>query len=417
MDSPKPSYVTDDDVKLVLQRDKGEEASLISWSVEDLTSNFDGYTSVIKNLRVNYSMQGHPNECCYVLKVYVSRGEEADYFFGVIFAKEVNFYSEVIPALNGILKEIGCGPLSFPKCFHHRLEKGNDMIILENLKEQGYLMKDKALGVDVDHAVLVLQELAKLHAASVLFQAKYPEMDLVDRFKCLQKEWTEEFNVGCDFGGFVDNFLDIALAMFEKFGGCEKVISWVKKIRPNVWNMYKEHLVRTPPFAVIVHGDCWINNLLFRYDDFGKPSEVMFLDLQGCRKASLAIDLQHFINLNVEAPVRRSSLPSLLATYHTEFENVMKAGESVGGPGRVPFSLEDLRQEYIENGFYGVLYSIMFLPNMVRTPQDQLDILMTDSGSQVSQKENVLKMVDNNPLLRSRVMSVVEEWTESGLIS
>ncbi|XP_066967213.1 uncharacterized protein [Macrobrachium rosenbergii] len=407
-----PTYLTDDDVRLVLQRDKGPEASLISWSLEDLASKHDGFTSVIKNIRVKYSVAGQPGESCYVLKTYLSKGEEADYFYGVIFTKEVNFYTEVIPALNDILREIGCCPLSFPRYFHHRLEKDNSMIILENLKVQAYQMENKAVGIDVDHASLVLKELAKLHAASVLFQERHPERDLVDRFKCLQKEWTQEFNVGCDFGEFVSHFLDIGLAMFEKFGGCEKVIQWIKKIKPDVWGIYNEHLVRTPPFALIVHGDCWINNLLFRYDEDGNPADVKFLDLQGCRKASLAIDLQHFITLNVAGPERRSKLPLLLGTYHAAFDEVMKAG----GSG-VPFSLEDLRQEYIEKGFYGVLYSVMFLPNMVRRPEDYQDILGTESTSKRSQMENVLKMVDDNPLLKPRVMSVIEEWAEYGLIS
>lgn len=404
--------VTDDVITAALHSDKGAEATLISWSLEDFTSQFDGATSVIKNVRIAYSLGGQSREVCYVLKVNQSRGEEANTFFGIIYAKECNFYKEVIPALNSVLEEIGCAPLSFPKCFYHILEKGKYLLLLENLKEQGYQMKDRALGIDAAHGTLVLKELAKLHAASVLLQLKTPDEDLVDRFGCLKKEWTKEFNLGGDFGTFVEGYLNIGVAMFEKIGNCERVIKWINKIKPNVWKMYNEQLIRNPPFAVITHGDCWINNLLFKYDTSNNPVEVKFLDLQGCRKASLATDLHHFLNLNLVGSERRPNLPSLLSTYHTAFDEVMKAGKS-----EVPFTLEELKQEYINRGFYGVLYAIMFLPNMVRRPEDVRDILDTKTGAKRSEKENVLKMVDDNPLLIPRIMSVIDEWIERGLIS
>nr|XP_053648462.1 uncharacterized protein LOC128699715 [Cherax quadricarinatus] len=403
--------VTEDVVQASLVSDKGAEATLVSWTTETFTAAYDGATSDIANVRIQYTLAGTAEEVSYVVKVTPSRAQKIE-FYSIIFAKECNFYAEIIPALNAVLKGIGEKPLRFPKCVYSSLEPGKEMIMLENLQEQGYSMQDRTVGIDAAHSLLVLQELARLHAASLLLQAITPHQPLVHRFQALQKEWTKEFNLAGDFGTFVGNYLDIAVEMFEKMGGCEEVVAWVRKIKPEAWTLYKQQLVATPPFAVITHGDCWINNLLFRYDEDKRPVEVKMLDLQGCRVASLATDLLHFLNMNLTGPVRRPNLNTFLASYHATLASVMQKGGSV-----VPFTLEQLQQEYVDRGYYGVLYCLMWLPNMVRRPEDMMDILDRTEGGRNAERDNVLVMVDKNSLLKPRIISVVEEWMERGVIS
>lgn len=255
--------VTEEVVQAALISDKGDGAVVVSWDTESFTAKFDGATSNIANIRIQYSLAGEEGEVSYVAKVTPDRGQTTD-FYSIIYAKECYFYAEIIPALNAILQGIGGKPLSFPKCVYYSLEPGKEMVVLENLREQGYSMQDRAQGIDASHSLLVLKELARLHAASLLLQAATPQQDLLHKFQSLQKEWTKEFNLGGNFGTFIENYLNIAIDMFEKMGGCETVVKWIKKIKPQAWKMFDEHLVKTPPFAAITHGDCWINNLLFR---------------------------------------------------------------------------------------------------------------------------------------------------------
>lgn len=148
-----------------------------------------------------------------------------------------------------------------------------------------------------------------------------------------------------------------------------------------------------------------------RYDN-NIPVEVKFLDLQLCRVGSVALDLQYFLNLNAVDEVRRPHLTSLLATYHSTLTEVMKAGGVAP-----PFTLEQLHQEYLEKGFYGLLLSVMYIPNMVKSPKDATDVLDSGEQRQKREKEVLMGMVDDNPLLRSRLFSIINEWTEYGLIS
>ena len=144
-----------------------------------------------------------------------------------------------------------------------------------------------------------------------------------------------------------------------------------------------------------------------RYDEIGHPVDVTFVDLQGTRVASLAIDLQHFLNLNVTGKVRRENFDTIIATYYNSFHHTMSAGNVA-----VPFTLEELMKEYIDKGFYGVLYSIMYLPCMVSTEEGSFVF-----EEEQRRRDTVERMVNTNPLLRPTILSVVEEWMERGLIS
>lgn len=139
---------------------------------------------------------------------------------------------------------------------------------------------------------------------------------------------------------------------------------------------------------------------------------MKLFDFQGCRKSSVANDLQHLFNMNLTGPVRRPNLDYFLRTYYASFAEILEAGES-----KAPFTLEELTKEYQDKGFYGLLYCLLWIPNMVRRPEDSIDIIERSDDAVDAETRNVLRMVDSNPLLKPRMLSIVEEWTERGVIS
>lgn len=409
MSSSKGEQLTDAVVRAVLASDKGPTVKLSSWTSESMASLADGATSDIQRLQVTYlDADGHEHGVSYAAKLLRSR----EGFYNMIHAKECSFYSDVVPAVNAVLRGVGYDELSVPRCLFQSTERGREVVVLENLRDLGYEMRDKAEGIDAAHTVLVLKELAKLHAASVLLQEKSPQEDLVDRFACLQKEWTKEFNVGCNFEQFIGSYLERSVAMFEKIGGCSTVVEWIKRIKPKAMQMYNEQIKQTPPFTAICHADPYINNFFFKYDEARNPIDVKLFDFQGCRKSSVANDLQHLFNMNLTGPVRRPNLDYFLRTYYASFAGILEAGGS-----RAPFTLDELAKEYQDKGFYGLLYCLLWIPNMVRRPEDTVDIIERSEEAVDVETRNVLRMVDANPLLKPRILSIVEEWTERGVIA
>ena len=160
------NILTEEAVRRVLAVDKGDKAELISWKVDNFTKDGDNYSSVVVGIKVNYSTGQEQSNVSYVAKLNPSRNaqqyEELD---KDLFMKESNFFLKTLPILNQILESIGKPTLNLPRCFHSILEKGKEQNYFEDLREKGFQMFDRKRGMDVPHAMLILKELARLHAS------------------------------------------------------------------------------------------------------------------------------------------------------------------------------------------------------------------------------------------------------------
>lgn len=92
-----------------------------------------------------------------------------------LFLKEAEFDSNLLPQLNAVLEEAGMKPLAMPRCFYGAVERKKELVLLEDLRPRGFKMFDRRKGLDVAHVSLVLEELARLHAASLLLEKREPQ--------------------------------------------------------------------------------------------------------------------------------------------------------------------------------------------------------------------------------------------------
>ncbi|XP_027221638.2 uncharacterized protein [Penaeus vannamei] len=410
------SLIQEEQVRAALRADKGPDARLTSWGVKDFTKKGDNYACTVTSIEVRYSLSGaeEEEEVTYVAKLNPCRQMGTmNSFTTVVFEKEAGFYKEIAPLLEKELKSIGEKPLKFAKCFGLFTQKDSEVIILEDLRPGGFKMFDRHKGMDKDHVTLVVKELGRLHAASKLLLDKIP-YKLEEKFPFMAKDFTS-FNEN-KFQDIFQWYCINAAEMTERIGGYESVVAWLREMAPKCNEIFEEQTKSNPPFEVICHGDCWNNNVLFKYNEEGVPTDVRLVDLQICRKSSPGTDLNYLMFTSLNGSDRRENLDSILRSYYASFSRVLGVAKE-----RPPYSFEELVREYRAKHLFGLLMGIMIVPLVVSEASEVMDLddVKTDDVElfMKEQRERVLKQVDSNPLLRPRLLSIFDEMVENGVIA
>ncbi|XP_045586400.1 uncharacterized protein [Procambarus clarkii] len=332
-------------------------------------------------------------------------GDVIAVFFTSIFKKEAEFFQEILPLLNAELTTRGLCCLRMAKWFNTSLEKDKEMIFLEDLRSRGFKMFDRKKGMDVAHATLVLQELARLHAASLLLKATAPEQDLADRFTHIKVDWKNfPENVKKHFNDMFSTYLVCSRELLHNMEGYEVAEQWLARHMNNSMDLVLRLLARNPKFDVICHGDSWANNVLFRYSEDGVPAEVMLLDLQMNRVASPATDLNSLLYSSLQGN-DKVKWRDFLSSYYDTFRGVMEAG------GRdMPFTLEELHQEYRDKMEYGIILGSIFLTVLLGEREDAPDVINMKKEDMPDvlevTRQVTSKMMENNPDFRSRFLAL-----------
>lgn len=255
-------------MKEALAADKGSKAHLNSWSVEGIVGRGDNYASHMSCIKVKFSLDDEDFDVNYVVKINPCRnlGSFRE-FTRTIFKKEINFYMSLLPEMNLALTDVGQKALRFPRCYHVSRETDRELIFMEDLRDRGFRMVARTEGLDIAHTTLALDELARLHAASLLVQAKLSNQDLTHQHDYLLKDLTthDDKNPEALLPMF-QGYLRQAAALMSQIKGYEKVVSWIESLKPRMREVLEEQTSRGK-YNAVCHGDCWSNNLLFRWVD------------------------------------------------------------------------------------------------------------------------------------------------------
>lgn len=260
--------ITGDIVKAVLHNDFGERALLNDFKIKDFTSRGDNYSCFVTSVTVHYSLNGKNNDTSYVVKLNPCRTlPSLEHIIKRMFYKEGKFYIDLLPKLNSILEKKNNTQLRIPKCLYVGLEDKNEIIVLEDMRRKSFKMFDRQKGLDGLHTTLVLRELAKLHGSSILLANMEGVTNLEDKFDFLEELFTSN-KAGDDTKTFYEimtGYIAHGAKMANKLKGYENVGKHLQEMAPNVMDHFKEMIHSTHPYTVVCHGDCWNNNLLFRY--------------------------------------------------------------------------------------------------------------------------------------------------------
>ncbi|XP_015431089.1 PREDICTED: uncharacterized protein LOC107187490 [Dufourea novaeangliae] len=266
------------------------------------------------------------------------------------FKKEVALYTTVFPeVLDGL--DNRC----IPECF---LGLENDVIVLEDMAHSGYEMTDKRKPFDYEHCKILMRTLARFHAKSLIFE-EVCQKNLHDEFShCMQETlWPlKDGRAKAMFDAAVKGTVSVIDLMPELS------VDKRRSFRAKVIDLCADHAVKLSPSTrhknVLCHGDLWANNILFKYDDDGKPLECCLIDFQLARYNPPAHDILCFLQFTTTRKLREEHSEDLFRVYHETMAEALQEAKldiaNIFPWNEFIESIEDLRVMCITHGVLNI---------------------------------------------------------------
>ncbi|KAL3277102.1 hypothetical protein HHI36_012460 [Cryptolaemus montrouzieri] len=323
------------------------------------------------------------------------------------YKRETCMYTKVFPELKNFISSVKSNfELSFvPKILWVCEEKLYETLVMENLKYKGYGSWDKSKPMNVDHILLVMKRIGEFHALSLAFSDQKHE-----KFKEISTNLT---NIWIEFSKFIDTditygrLLKDVMILFEEAGR----IDLVDKFKPIVDNVKYIVTKETPEEdrLVICHGDCWNNNLLFKYEDAEnlKPSNLVFVDYQLSMLESPVKDLSYFIYSACDESTL-DKVEFFLQTYHESLTSSLK---TLGSTRDDIFTYDQLKEHWKKYSSYGLIDSAFIVKIEISSSDEAPDLIrITEQETDLSNIFN-FKLKDYEEYKR-RMIAVFSHYAE-----
>lgn len=364
-----PTWLNVDYVKRILRLAEDDSTlQVTNVSSKSATEKGDNYTSDMIRVTVEFVRnQGDKRDTEKKSLLFkfepIEEGMRKDLITKIeLFDTEISALTDTMRKIN---KMLGPDYRLCPKVYHVRMEPPL-CLVMEDLTSLGFRMANRQVGLDMDHTLLALRGLARLHAASVALCEKEPK----------QKDRYKNGLFSYDYPEVMQNFVVTTLTSLanEIETWPELGKTYAEKIRtfvPHAYNKCVKAVARNEKeFNVINHGDAWVNNMMFRYDDNDKPIQHIFVDFQLCVYSSPAIDLHYFLSINLADDVYQHRSGLLLEDYLKTLSSVMKKLDCKTSPP----TMDELKRYLKERALYELISSLVMLPTMLVDKSEVLDI-------------------------------------------
>jgi hypothetical protein len=180
------------------------------------------------------------------------------------YENEILFYSEICPAFRKFEEDHGISkPFdSLPEYFASDGQLGKELIVLKDITKEGFELREKDLLLDDDHANLIFKTYGHFHAISFYLKEQKPE-EFSRLTKSLKNIWNEDF-VKDSLVNIIKSHVEIAYEALDPREHAEIMVK-LKKYIENCEEILFESVNYTGKYFGILHGDCWSNNMMFKY--------------------------------------------------------------------------------------------------------------------------------------------------------
>ncbi|XP_046749906.1 uncharacterized protein LOC124413403 [Diprion similis] len=353
--------------KVLRKAEMDESIEVFGITVKPATAKGDNCTSDMHRVSVEFS-RGQKDRRIQEMRSIIVKVAPQDLREKLIesmgiFDIELSMMSTTLPKMQEILGTFFTEPLG-ARCLYHQIEKPTH-IVIEDLTPKGFKMAHRRLGLDLSHSVLVVRNLARFHASSIALREK--DLKAIDKYKkgIFHKDHPIE----------IRKLLNANVRSLAK-----ETANW-SELNPRIPEkllklfdvMYEKAcevtLYREDDFNVLNHGDLWVNNVMFRYDNDQKPVDHIFVDFQFCHWGSPTEDLLFFFGSSLSDDVRVQHRDSLIREYQATLTTTISKLKCK----TEPLSFENLQALLERRAFYEVIASITKLASVVFEEGEEFD--------------------------------------------
>ncbi|KAJ8895511.1 hypothetical protein PR048_000847 [Dryococelus australis] len=362
-------WTSHDFLKRILHDSKKDSQISIRKSIiENANGKGDSYTSRL--FRITIKSDNPVEKNTFFVKVLPDEGILRDLIVqSSSFSNEIKIYRETLPQMNKVLAH--GAPQKFrnlgPECYYISSAEEPLVIIMEDMREKGYLMANRRKGLNLEHCLLVMKTIARFHASSIAAHADNASSIENYTTNLFFEESSEHFWKKY----FKTTMITVAevVRKWENFGDrfAEKLRARAESFRDDFVSVMS---AKDDTFKVLVHGDLWVNNVLFHYDENnGKPDDAMLIDFQFCFFTSPGVDLQNFLHSSPTEHVPINHSDELLREYHKELCETLQ----LLGLGHRTIEFHHLLEEYEKKSLCGAFAALYCLPVILSEPSDAFD--------------------------------------------
>ncbi|XP_037921739.1 uncharacterized protein LOC119658416 [Hermetia illucens] len=329
-----------------------DEVEIADFKITLGTQPGDNYTSTIYRARIIYNhLNSKNNEISLIIKsIPIDDARSVIEEFGIL-DKEIKVYKELLPKLSKILGNTAVAP----KCFDIFTEPHRNLVF-QDMKALGYVTADRVIGLDEQHLEVALKKVAKFHAASIQLLREDPAIEQHYDGGI----FTETTVSNPIFETAFSKNMKLGADILSKIPGYERFREKLMKIYENSAKIALKMVELDPEndIKVLNHGDLWINNFLFKYDEHTKrPTDIVFVDYQGTFFNSLGIDLNYLFITSAQVDVLKRKVELVEKYYYPVFVDTLKSLQIESIP-----TIQDVTKQLWQREMYSVFCLFGILP-------------------------------------------------------
>ncbi|XP_072396745.1 uncharacterized protein [Diabrotica undecimpunctata] len=316
---------TKDELYSWIQRSIG--TGNFTFTVENTTQKGEGYIGELFFVKIDLQEPINGKDVLYLVVKTNKKNPGSEKAISIVqdlCKREVFFYSTILKEYQDLQNNKKL-PVHFdivPKCYKAFSGIDNEVIILENLKKEGYMLHPREQPMNIAHLEMGLKSYAKLHAMS--FALKDQKKEIFENISNTCTSLIKE--IFSNFKTIFDTKTHMLVETLKEAGRSDLSIVYEKYINDkSIYTRFMEVSDTISQYQALIHTDCHTANMMFQYkgDDKTVPLRMALIDFQAVCLHSPVIDISLFLHINIP-PTEVPKLKDFVEYYYTEFCSYLK---------------------------------------------------------------------------------------------